>query len=75
MTTKPRSITVEVKQVYGVDRIYPVCKTAKLFTRLTSTKTLTYSQLDTIRELGYAVALHNYVPGQFSKMQTTTQQG
>jgi hypothetical protein len=32
------NITVKVKNVYGQDRIYPICSKAKLFTRLTNTK-------------------------------------
>lgn len=50
-------ITVEVKQVYGKEMIYPVCDTAKLFTRFNNQKTITRNDLDIIRALGYTVAV------------------
>ena len=49
------NITVEVKNVYGMDRIYPMCEKAKIFTRLAGTKTLSTYDIDKIKELGYAV--------------------
>ena len=48
-------ITVEVKNVYGMDRIYPMCEKAKIFTRLAGTKTLSTYDISKIKELGYAV--------------------
>ena len=48
-------ITVEVKNVYGQDRIYPICSKAQLFTRLTNTKTLSTWDINRIKELGYTV--------------------
>lgn len=49
------TITVTVRDVYGIKTIYPACDTAKLLARLANTKTLTRSALDTIRALGYTV--------------------
>lgn len=51
------NITVEIKQVYGNETIYPVCETAKLLTRLTGNKTLTRAALVTIKQLGYSIAV------------------
>jgi hypothetical protein len=34
-----KTIQVEVKNVYGTERIYPLCDNAKRFARLTNTKT------------------------------------
>ena len=48
-------ITVEVKTVYGMDRIYPMCEKAKIFTRLAGTKTLSTYDISKIKELGYTV--------------------
>ena len=48
-------ITVEVKNVYRTDRIYPICSKAQLFTRLTNTKTLSTWDINRIKELGYTV--------------------
>lgn len=50
-------ITVTIKQVYGVDNIYPVCPQAHLLARLANTKTLTRDSIKTIKALGYEVVI------------------
>lgn len=49
------SITVEIKQVYGNEVIYPVCENSKLFAQIAGTKTLTRNTLRDIKALGYAI--------------------
>lgn len=49
------TITVEIKSVYGVDRIYPVCDKAKMFTALTGNKTLSQIDIVQIKALGFTV--------------------
>jgi hypothetical protein len=51
------TITVTVRDVYGIKTIYPACDTAKLLARLAGTKTLTQSALATIKALGYTVTV------------------
>ena len=46
-------LTVEIKNIYGEERIYPICEGAKTFARLCNTKTLTAHSIHTIKELGY----------------------
>ena len=46
-------LTVEIKNVYGEERIYPICEGAKTFARLCKTTTLTSHAIHTIKELGY----------------------
>ena len=48
-------IKVEVKQVYGLERIYPSCNTSKLLNNLMPTKTFTIQDLVNIKKLGYQV--------------------
>lgn len=48
-------ITVEVKNVYGNNTIYPVCETAKFFAGLAGTKTLTNDAIRLIKSQGYTV--------------------
>ena len=48
-----KTLTVEKKNVYGVDRIYPVCKDAKILTALTGNKTLLDVDIKLIKQLGY----------------------
>ena len=48
-------ITVEIKSVYGVQRIYAVCNNAKLITKLKQSKTLNKEDISILRELGYTI--------------------
>ena len=48
-------ITVKIKNVFGTDKIYPVCDKAKTFSRLTETKTLTSYAINNIKALGYTI--------------------
>ena len=47
------SLIVEKKNVYGVERVYPVCKKAKLFARISGNITLLDEDRKLIKELGY----------------------
>lgn len=48
-------ITVSVKNVYGVERIYPVCEKAYIFAEIARTKTFDRLVIERIKELGYTV--------------------
>ena len=45
----------ELKNVYGVERIYPVCDKAKILTRLTGNRTLNRDEIKLIKLLGYKI--------------------
>ena len=47
------NLIVEKKNVYGVERVYPVCKKAKLFARISGNITLLDEDRKLIKELGY----------------------
>ena len=47
------NLIVEKKNVYGVERVYPVCKKAKLFARISGNKTLLPEDIELIKKLGY----------------------
>jgi hypothetical protein len=49
------NITIRIKEVYGIERYYPVCSKAQQFARLTGKKTLTDYALESITGLGYAI--------------------
>ena len=49
------ALIVEKKNVYGVDRIYPVCNKAKILTALTGNKTLLDVDIKLIKQLGYTL--------------------
>ena len=49
------SITVEVRNIYGTLKAYPVCDRAKAFARIAGSTTLTHSVLTTIEALGYEI--------------------
>lgn len=50
-------ITVEIKNIYGTDKIYPVCEKAELFAAMTGCKTLTNAAINYIKQLGYTINL------------------
>jgi len=50
-------ITVTIRDVYGLQTIYPHCDKAKLFARLAGTKTITRHALETIKALGYLIEI------------------
>lgn len=52
-------IIVSIKTVYGNEQVYPVCDQAKIFSQMAGTKTLTRSQLELIKRLGYEIKLHS----------------
>ena len=48
-------LIVEIKNVYGVQRIYAVCNNSKLITKLKQSKTLNKEDISILRELGYTI--------------------
>ncbi len=55
-------ITVSIKSVYGVDKIYPACPKAEVFCKLLSQKTLTERDVGLIKSLDIAVRVANSRP-------------
>jgi hypothetical protein len=49
------TITLEVKNHYGTQYIYPVCETAATLTALTGKKTLSSADVKKIISLGYVI--------------------
>ncbi len=47
------NLIVEKKNVYGVERVYPVCTKAKLFASISGNKTLLPEVIEQIKKLGY----------------------
>jgi len=46
-------LVVSKKNVYGVERVYPVCKKARLFAAISGNKTLLPEVIELVKELGY----------------------
>jgi len=46
-------LIVKIKNIYGVDRIYPVCENSQIFARITGLKTLRPTVIKEIEKLGY----------------------
>lgn len=53
---KPLVVTVEVRNVYGNELIYPINEPAKIFASLTGNKTLNLADIQRIQQLGFEVA-------------------
>lgn len=50
-------IQVEIKNVYGNETVYPVCKHAKFLAAMAGTKTLTLEKLRFIKANGYEIEI------------------
>ena len=46
-------LVVSKKNVYGVERVYPVCNKAKIFAAISGNKTLLPEVIEQIKKLGY----------------------
>ena len=51
------NITVEIRNTYGQDKIYPVCDKAKIFAQIAGTTTLLRRNINLIHALGYEVLI------------------
>jgi len=52
-----QNITVEIRDVYGVAKVYPICDRAKIFAGIAGTKTLLPPDIERIQLLGYKVTV------------------
>lgn len=50
-----QTITIEIKDVYGQPKVYPVCDKARIFAEIAGTKTLLPTDIQRIQVLGYEV--------------------
>lgn len=50
-----KQITVKIKSIFGIDKIYPVCSTSKKLTKLLGQLTFTERNIEIIEELGYSI--------------------
>ena len=57
MTTPSKSIVVQIKNVFGIDKVYPVCVNAQSFASIAGTETLTKETIKHVQALGYAVTV------------------
>lgn len=55
-------ITVEIKSVFGTEKIYPVSVEAHTFAKLIKQKTFTDHDIIVIKELGYEVQVQSSHP-------------
>ena len=54
-----KTVTVEIRNVYGNETIYPICEQAKLLAKLAGTKTITKDAVRVIKDLGYSITVKN----------------
>ncbi len=50
-----QTIEVRIKNVYGCEKIYPVCAKARAFAEIACQTTLTYNTIKNIKALGFTV--------------------
>ncbi len=60
-TTNPSKPTIKVmlRDVYGEEKVYPACPQSEIFAQLAKQKTLTYQQINLIKDLGFVVEIVN----------------
>lgn len=56
-TNQCNTIVVEIRHVYGVPTLYPVCEEAKIFAAIARTKTIRPEDVMRIKTLGYVVQI------------------
>lgn len=56
-----KTITVQIKNVYGEQKVYPVCAESEFFTKLAGTKTLTQDKINLIKQMGYIINVQQNV--------------
>ena len=56
------TIQVEIKTVYGTQKIYPACEKAEVFCKMVGQKTLTETDIRRIKELGFTVNVASSQP-------------
>lgn len=49
------TVLVKIKNVYGTDKVYPACDTAKRFCAIARQNTITQNTWDNIEALGYTI--------------------
>jgi len=52
-------IEIQIKNVYGNELIYPICKIGKAFANIAKTKTLSIQVLQTIADMGFDIEVGN----------------
>jgi hypothetical protein len=53
--TSTKEITVQMRDVYGTEKVYPICDSAMQFASIAGTTTLTVRVLKRIEALGYTI--------------------
>jgi len=53
--TSTKEITVQMRDVYGTEKVYPICADAMQFASIAGTTTLTVRVLKRIEALGYTI--------------------
>ena len=51
------TITVQIKNVYGNETIYPVCEKAKAFANIAGTRTLTRHVIEQVKQMGFSITV------------------
>jgi hypothetical protein len=49
------NITVRIKDVYGIQQVYPVSREAQLLAQIAGTKTLQPNVIAAVKQLGYTI--------------------
>lgn len=53
------TLVLQLKNIYGTNRMYPICQSSRAFAHLTGTKTLSFDDLKDISFLGFRIGFNN----------------
>ena len=54
-----KEITVKIKDVWGQERIYPMCEKGKLFSNIAGSKCLSRFDIEKIKRLGFEIKVQS----------------
>ena len=60
--THKQAITVQIRNVYGNETIYPACDRSRAFAEIAGTKTLTRHVINQIKALDYEIVVEATAP-------------
>jgi|3_EtaG_2_1085321.scaffolds.fasta_scaffold292677_1 hypothetical protein len=56
-----KEITVQIKNVWGQERIYPICEKGKIFSSISGSACLSRFAIESIKKLGFEIKVQSEI--------------
>ena len=56
-----KEITVQIKNVWGQERIYPICEKGKIFSTISGSECLSRFAIESIKKLGFEIKVKSEI--------------